>query len=54
MEEYRLQMFENRVLRKILRSKRDKVTVGWTELQSEELQNLNSSPGMRMAKSRRV
>jgi hypothetical protein len=48
-------VFENRVPRKILRSKRDEVTGGWTELHSEELHNLYSSPGiMRMAKSRRV
>jgi hypothetical protein len=37
-------VFENRVLRKILRPKRDKVTRGWRELHKEELHDLYSSP----------
>jgi hypothetical protein len=48
-------MFENRVLRKILRLKRDKVTGEWKRLHKEQLNNLYSSPNItRMAKSRRM
>jgi hypothetical protein len=54
-EEYKLRVFENRVLRRILRSKRDGVTGGWRKLHNEELHNLYSSPSIiRFIKSRRI
>jgi hypothetical protein len=42
-EEYRLRVFENRVLRRIFGSKRDEVTGGWRKLHSEELHDFYSS-----------
>jgi hypothetical protein len=55
LREHRLRVFENRVLRKILRPKRDEVTGGWRKLHNEELHNLYSSPSkIRMIKSRRM
>jgi hypothetical protein len=36
-------VFENRVLRRIFGSKRDKVTEKWRKLQNEELNDLHSS-----------
>jgi hypothetical protein len=54
-EEYRLRVFENRVLRRIFAPKRDDVTGGWRKLPNEELHNLYSSPSIiRMIKSRRM
>jgi hypothetical protein len=54
-EEHRLRVFENRVLRKIFRQKRDEVTGDWSRLHNEELHNLYSSPKIiRMIKSRRM
>jgi hypothetical protein len=54
-EEYRLGMFENRVLKRIFGPKRDEVTGGWRKLHNEELHNLYSSPSIiRMIKSRRM
>jgi hypothetical protein len=44
MDEYRLRMFENRVLRKIFGPNRDGVTGDWRTLHNEELHNLYSSP----------
>ena len=38
-EKDRLRAFENRVLRKILGSKREEVTGGWIRLHNEELHN---------------
>jgi len=35
--EHRLRAFENRVLRRIFRAKRDEVTANWKRLQNEEL-----------------
>ena len=47
-EEHRLRLLENRVLRKIFRAMRDKITVEWRKLH-------NSSPNMiRILKSRRL
>jgi hypothetical protein len=42
-EEYRLRVFENRVLRAIFGPKRDEMTEDWRKLRNEELHNLYSS-----------
>jgi hypothetical protein len=48
-------VFENRVLRRIFRPKRDKVMGDRRKLYNEELHNLYSSPNIiRMIKSRRM
>jgi hypothetical protein len=39
-EEYRLRVFENRVLRRIFGPKRDEVTGEWRKLHKEELRDL--------------
>jgi hypothetical protein len=44
--EYRLRVFENRVLRRILGPKRDEVTGDWRKLPNEELHDLYSSPSI--------
>jgi GH43 family beta-xylosidase len=47
--EYRLRVFENRVLR------REEVTGGWRKLHNEELRNLYSSPSIiRIIKSKKI
>jgi hypothetical protein len=52
---YKLRVFENRVLRRIVGPKRDGVTGGWRKLYNEELHNLYSSPStFRIIKSRRM
>jgi hypothetical protein len=43
-EQHRPKFFENRVLRKIFRPKRDEVTEEWGRLYNEELYALYSSP----------
>jgi hypothetical protein len=54
-EEHKLRVFENRVLRRIFRPKRDGVTGEWRKLCNEELHNLYSSPSIiRIVKSRRM
>jgi hypothetical protein len=54
-EERRLRVFENRVLRRIFRPKRDEVTGEWIKLHNEELNDLYSSPNIvRVIKSRRM
>jgi hypothetical protein len=45
-EEHRLRVFENRVLRRILRARRDEVAGGWYGLHNEKLHNLYSLPGI--------
>jgi hypothetical protein len=53
-EEHRLRVFENRVLRRRFRPKRDEVTGGWRKLHNE-FYNLYSSPRIiRMIKSWRA
>jgi len=55
MEERRLRVFENRVLRRIFGSRRDEVTGDWRKLHNEKLNYLYSSPNtVRVIKSRRV
>jgi hypothetical protein len=45
-EEHRLRVFENRVLRRIFRPKRDEETGEWRRLHSEKLHNLYPSPAI--------
>jgi hypothetical protein len=52
-EEYKLGVFENRVLRRIFGLKRDEVTGDWWKLHNKELHNLYSLQN-RMIKSRRM
>jgi hypothetical protein len=54
-EEYKLRVFENRVLRRIFGLKKVGVTGGWKKLHNKELHDLYSSPSiMRMVKWRRI
>jgi len=54
MEERRLRVFENRMLRRIFGPKRDAVTGEWRKLHNEELNDLYCSPNIvRVIKSRR-
>jgi hypothetical protein len=54
-EEYRLRVYENRVLRNIFGPKRYDVTGEWRKLHNEEFHNLYSSPDIiRQIKSRRM
>jgi hypothetical protein len=55
MDEHRLRVFENRLLRRIFGLKRDEVTGGWGKLHTEELHNLySSSTIIRRIMSRRM
>jgi hypothetical protein len=55
MEEHRLRVFENRVLRRIFGPKRGEVMGEWRKMQNGELHNLYSSPDIiRQIKSRRM
>jgi hypothetical protein len=48
-------VFENRVLRRIFRPKRDEVAGGWRKLHNEKLHNLYCSQStIRKIKSRRI
>jgi len=53
--EGRLRVFQNRVLRRIIRPKRDDVTGEWRKLLNDELNDLDFSPStFRVIKSRRM
>jgi len=55
MEECRLRVFKNGVLRRIFGRKRDEETGEWRKLHNEELNDLFSSPNIiRLIKSRRM
>ena len=54
-EEYRVRVYEKRVLRRIFSPKRNKVTGEWRKLHNEELNGLNCSPYIiRVIKLRRM
>jgi len=54
-DERRLRVFENKVLRRIFRPRRDEVTGEWIKLNNEELNYLYLSPNIfRVIKSRRM
>jgi hypothetical protein len=47
-----MRVFENRVLRRIFGPKRDEVTGEWRKLYNEKLNDLYTSPTVRVIKSR--
>jgi hypothetical protein len=50
-----MRVFENKVLRRVFRPRRDEVTGEWRRLHNEEINNLYSSPNMvQVIKSRRM
>jgi hypothetical protein len=54
-EERRVKVFENRVLRRIFRPRRDEVTREWKKRHNEELNGLHSSHYIfRVIKSRKI
>jgi hypothetical protein len=54
-EDYRLGVFESRVLRRIFGPKRDEITGEWRKLHNEELHDLYSSPSIiRIIKVKRM
>jgi hypothetical protein len=55
MEEHRLRVFQNKVLRRIFGPKGDGMTGGWRKLHNEELRDLYSSPSIiKIIKPRRM
>jgi hypothetical protein len=55
MRQYRLRVFENRVLRRLFGPERDEVKGEWRKLQNGELHNLYSSPNIiRQIKAKRM
>jgi hypothetical protein len=48
LEEDRLSVFENRVVRKIIGPKMEEVTGAWVKLHKEELHKLYTSPNRRI------
>jgi hypothetical protein len=55
LEEHRLRVFENRVLRRIFGPEELEMAGGWRKLYNEQLTNLGPSPNIiRVMKSRRV
>jgi len=55
MEEHRLRVLENWLLRRIFGRKRDEVTGEWRKVHNEKLNDMYSSPNIiRMVKSRRM
>jgi hypothetical protein len=55
LEERKLRVYENMVLRRIFRPRRDEVTGEWRRLHNEELNHLYCSPNIvRVIKSRRM
>jgi hypothetical protein len=55
LREELIEVFENRVLRRIFRTKREEVVGVWGNPHNEELQNLYSSPStIRMIKPRNI
>jgi hypothetical protein len=54
MEEHRLKVFENRVLRRIFGPKREEVEGDWRRLHNVELHNLYASPNISLIRLRRM
>jgi hypothetical protein len=55
MEEHKLKVYENRVLRRLFGPERDLVTGGWRKLHNEELHDLySSSSTIEIIKPRRM